>query len=222
MITKAVFEGVRRHLSWVRRKYQLEHSVQNLIVGYRATAYECQFEGCNRLGDYSQAYASTFGRFTYYGEHARINHAAIGRFCSIGSFVSLGLWSHPLDRNVSTHPVFYSDIGQAGGVRWVERSLEKEAEPVAIGHDVWIGDYAMIRGGVTVGNGAVIGAGAVVTGDIPAYAVVGGVPARLIRLRFTEAEISRLQAMAWWNLPDDELRRLLPVFQDLSRLEPPA
>jgi acetyltransferase-like isoleucine patch superfamily enzyme len=188
-----------------------------MVVGYRATALECSFEGCNRLGDYSQAYASKVGRFSYYGSHTRINHASIGRFCSIGSYVSLGLWSHPVGRNVSTHPVFYSSIGQAGGVSWLEQGQEEEWRSVTIGHDVWIGDYAIIRGGNSVGNGAVIGAGAVVTKDIPPYTIVAGVPAKTIRKRFSEEEVAWLEAASWWNLPEDQLRGMVSDFQDLSR-----
>jgi acetyltransferase-like isoleucine patch superfamily enzyme len=217
LFTKATLEGIRRHLSWVRRKYRLEHAVPNMVVGFRAAALECEFEGCNRLGDYSEAYASTFGRFSYYGSHTRINHASVGRFCSIGSYASIGLWSHPVDRNVSSHPIFYSAIGQAGGVRWVEESVQKESQPVKIGHDVWIGDYAMVRGGVSVGNGAVVGAGAMVTRDVPAYAIVGGVPAKVIRMRFSEEEIVRLQAAAWWNIAEDKLRSKISAFADLNR-----
>lgn len=215
--TKSIFEGVRRNLSWARRKYRLEHSVPNMIVGYLATALECEFEGCHRLGDHSQAYASKFGRFTYYGSHTRINHASIGRFCSIGSFVSLGLWSHPVARNVSTHPVFYSAIGQAGGVAWLKAGQVAEAQPVTIGHDVWIGDHAIVRGGVRIGNGAVVGAGAVVTKDIPAYAIVAGSPARIIRMRFSLEEIEQLLQIRWWDFSEERLRALVPVFADFEQ-----
>jgi hypothetical protein len=96
--------------------------------------------------------------------------------------------------------------------------MEEESQAVTIGHDVWLGDYSIIRGGISVGNGAVVGAGAVVTKDVPDYAVVAGVPASILRKRFSEEEIAWLQKFAWWNLSEQQLRALLPVFQDLGDL----
>ena len=81
---------------------------------------------------------------------------------------------------------------------------------VIIGNDVWIGQNAILLSGVTIGNGAVIGAGSVVSKDVPAYAIVGGNPAKFIHYRFTEDQITRLEKIAWWNWPIEEIIISLP------------
>lgn len=122
--------------------------------------------------------------------------------------------SHP-DSWVTSHP-FTHNPGPIGGVRAYLRDINAErfilepferADPfVHIGHDVWIGDQAMIKRGVKVGHGTIIGARAVVTKDVPPYAIVGGVPAKVIRYRFTEEIIERLLASQWWRYGPDVLQ----------------
>ena len=85
--------------------------------------------------------------------------------------------------------------------------------PAVIGNDVWIGSKATVFGGVKVGNGAVIAAGAVVTKDVPPYAIAGGVPAHIIRYRFDEDKINRLEEIAWWNWDDDKIKRNKAFFK---------
>ena len=83
---------------------------------------------------------------------------------------------------------------------------------IIIGHDVWIGAGAMILSGVKIGNGAVIAAGAIVTRDVPAYAVAGGVPAKVIKRRFTPEQIARLEQIQWWNWPIEKIRSKIDLF----------
>ena len=82
-----------------------------------------------------------------------------------------------------------------------------------IGHDVWLGSGAMILSGVTIGHGAVVAAHALVTKDVPPYAIVGGNPARIIRYRFDDRTVSALLASAWWDLPKDQVAGLIPLLQ---------
>jgi acetyltransferase-like isoleucine patch superfamily enzyme len=127
----------------------------------------------------------------------------IGRFCNIAPGVTVGMGEHPLNY-LSTHDFQYSEtfgFGSWPEVRDFKTSvpgIESKPNPV-IGNDVWIGANVTIFKGVTIGDGAVVGAGAVVREDVPPYAIVGGLPAKVIRYRFDEETIQRLLRIQWWN-----------------------
>ncbi|AMK11673.1 CatB-related O-acetyltransferase [Pseudodesulfovibrio indicus] len=138
-------------------------------------------------------------------ERDDVDKLVIGNFCSIGSgatFLMAGNQGHRHDW-ISTYPFHYfSDFSQA------EDGFERKGDTV-IGNDVWIGTEAMIMPGINVGDGAVIAARAMVTKDVPPYAVVGGNPAKTIRYRFAPEEIEMLLELQWWNWPDDLIRERL-------------
>lgn len=120
----------------------------------------------------------------------------VGRYCSVGKELIVRRRDHPLDR-MSTHPAFYDRRIGLLKVDTIPSNLEN---PLTIGNDVWIGDRVLILSGCkSIGNGAVLAAGSVVTRDVPAYAVVGGVPARLIRMRFDQDHIAKLEESNWWE-----------------------
>ncbi len=166
--------------------------------------------------------SSSIGDYSYVGRHSRVVHADIGKFCSIAGEVLLGMGTHTLD-NLSTSPIF-TETKNGTGHKWVDSTEVKPFRKVKVGNDVWIGTRAMIMGGITIGDGAVIGAGSIVTKDVPPYAIVAGVPARVIRYRFQEDEISMVKAQPWWDMPEDFLRSNQSFFQhplssdDLSKL----
>ena len=131
-----------------------------------------------------------------------LHNVSIGRYCSIAAGVWIAPDEHPIDW-LTTSPVSY---GHA--FPWAERMLSRpnvkcgqydHARPVEIGNDVWIGSGAFIKGGVKIGDGAVVAAHAVVVKDVPPYAIVGGVPAKVIRYRFDEATVNELLELKWWN-----------------------
>jgi len=134
------------------------------------------------------------GRGTYLRKDIFVDDCVeIGRYCSIANDVVIGPSNHPIT-NFSTHPISYD----------VNNYPDKDVKTI-IGNDVWIGTRAIIKRGVKIGNGAVIASGAVVTKDVEPYAVVAGVPAKLIKYRFDSETIQELQALEWWNLPKESL-----------------
>lgn len=149
--------------------------------------------------------SSSMQRYSFCGYDCDISRCEIGAFTSIANGVVIGGARHPMEW-VSMSPVFYKGRDSVKR-KFAEHPLPPAAQ-VVIGHDVWIGRSALILPGVTVGNGAVIGAGAVVTKDVPAYAVVVGSPAKVVRYRFSEETITQLEGSKWWELSDEVLARL--------------
>ena len=129
----------------------------------------------------------------------------MGSFCSIGQDVKIGgLGAHKL--GISTHPAFY--LAAPPTARFHCDSNFESFKLVTIGHDVWVGDRAIILDGVSVGTGAIIAAGCVVHKNVPPYAIVGGNPMRVIRYRFSDSEIDQLLRSLWWARPENELRKV--------------
>lgn len=140
---------------------------------------------------------STIGDYVYVGDRTIISNTTIGKFCSIGSDVKIGLGMHPA-HFISTFPAFFSARKQCQ-VTFTDKSYFEENGRNEIGNDVWIGTNAIILGNIKIGDGVIIGAGAVVTKDVDPYCIVGGVPARLIRKRFPDEVIKQLLEFKWWD-----------------------
>ncbi|WP_146260759.1 CatB-related O-acetyltransferase [Breznakibacter xylanolyticus] len=146
------------------------------------------------------------GKHTYIGNNTQIDSCScIGAFCSISSNVKIGMRNHPLDY-ISTSPVFYSSYRN-----WCQKSTfdEKDIKTVIIEDDVLISANVIVLNGVTIGRGAVIGAGSVVTKDVPPYAIIAGIPAKIIRYRFSDDMIQRIELSRWWEKSDEILKSAL-------------
>ncbi len=159
---------------------------------------------------------STFGDYSYAANDANVIYSEIGKFCSIAAFARINPGNHPLERAALHHFTYRSrsyGLADDDDLDFFER---RRASKVTLGHDVWIGHGAIVLPGVKVGIGAAIGAGAVVSKDVPAFSVVAGVPAKIIRYRFDEAARDGLLELAWWDWPRERLAAALPDFRALD------
>jgi acetyltransferase-like isoleucine patch superfamily enzyme len=201
-------------MSDLRSGFLYEEDVQalraricDLALGKHTLYDNATFEPPFRLNHPLQNFRGTIGAFSYC--QSRLGGAQnIGRYCSIASDVHFGGAEHPMPW-ISMSPFSY-DADYIFG-RWLEftgKTYEQHAQlpeshrrfvPIEIGNDVWIGRGGFVRAGVRVGDGAVIGAHAVVTKDVEPFAVVAGNPARVIRRRFSDRLVERIQARRWWD-----------------------
>jgi phosphonate metabolism protein (transferase hexapeptide repeat family) len=156
-----------------------------------------------------------FGDYSYIVNDADIIYATVGRFCSIAAHTRINPGNHPLERVALNHFTYRSSaygLGEddAGFFQW------RRDHHVTLGHDVWIGHGAILLPGVSVGNGAAIGAGAVVSRDVPPFAIVVGVPGRVLRHRFAPEIVAALERIAWWDWSHERLREGMADFRAMS------
>ena len=142
---------------------------------------------------------------------SKIHTIVIGDFCSIARDVSMQEYNHRMDR-LST----YNFGKHLFGGRSVDDAVSKG--PIIVGNDVWIGAKAIILSGVTIGDGAIVAAGSVVTKDVPPFSIVGGNPARVIRYRFSPEIIAQLQTLKWWSWPLEKIKQHPALFTDTLTL----
>lgn len=160
------------------------------------------------------------GRHSYIAEGYMLDNAKIGCFCSIGHNLKVIASTHP-QHYVSTSPIFYlkkwtckeSFVNED---RFTDK-LKTGGYSVILGNDVWIGDNVLIKGGCRIGDGAIVGMGSVVTKDVPPYSIVGGVPAKVIRFRFSEEQINQLLSIRWWDKDDEWIRNHAEYMDDIDK-----
>jgi len=217
-------------MSAIKRKlvnwhYKRKYGKKGLALGKKAYILGSQtvFEGQNHIGERSTFHGS-MGYGSYIGRSSQL-HATIGRYCCISDRVYSITGTHPTKQFVSIHPAFYARQ-QHNELSYVSDNYfeQNRYNPVDgktaiyIGNDVWIGCDVTLLGGIRIGDGAIIAAGAVVTRDVEPYTIVGGVPAKPIRKRFTEEQIAFLQDFRWWDKDQSWIRANSMLFRDIEEL----
>lgn len=211
---------LKRIVSQKRAKIDYKGRVK--IKGNGYIGARCEFHGNNVVSNNACVENVKMGFGSYIGIASNIHHAVIGKYTCIGANVRIIVGQHPTERFVSIHPAFYSTIKQAGFTfvkkqKYQEiRYADDKGSYVVIGNDVWIGSDVKLIGGIKIGDGAVVAAGAVVTKDVPAYAIVGGVPAHIIRYRYSDSQISMLMKLRWWDKNINWIQQNAQLFENIN------
>lgn len=211
---------LKRLMKFIKYKYVFRKKGVKFSITTNFANNNVSCEGMNAFGT-NTSFSGSIGYGSYIGNNSEIN-AVIGRFCSIASDVKVITGTHPSSCFVSTHPAFFS-TNKPSGISYVSENSFNERvvaegcnNSVYIGNDVWIGSDVLILPGLHIGDGAIVGAGAVVTKDVPPYAVAVGVPARVIKYRFSEEEIRELNRIRWWEKDEAWLKMNVKDFGNIN------
>jgi acetyltransferase-like isoleucine patch superfamily enzyme len=190
---------------------------RNAIVSDKARVVDCVLRAYSRVKDYAESVNSELGSYSYIAQFSIVNKSIIGKFCSIGHGSYIGLWEH--NTYVSTHSFYLYET--SGNFVKGYKSYDKDCIVTRIGNDVWIGANVVVLKGVEIGDGAIIGAGAVVTKNIPPYAIAVGNPAKVKKLRFSKKDIEFLLRIKWWDSPRSQLQIMVDegAFYSIDKLK---
>jgi acetyltransferase-like isoleucine patch superfamily enzyme len=168
------------------------------------------FTKFSQIRRFAKLKKTSIGKYSRVNPSCKLSNTTVGNFTAIGYGSDIGLGRHPLNF-VSTHSIFYKKNKLRND--WV-KPIKLLSLPIQIGNDVWIGIKCIILDGVKIGDGAIVGAGSVVTKEVPPYAIVGGAPAKIIKYRFEPDVINRLLEIKWWNLSDEEILEKIEFFRE--------
>ena len=159
----------------------------------------------------AKLYDVQVGKYSRIGVNCQVSSATIGNFTAIGKDTVITVGQHPTNY-LTSHSIFYEKGNWGWHDDWIAPIDFQSDKRVTIGNDVWIGRQCIILDGVTIGDGAIVATGAVVTKDVPPFAIVGGVPAKVLKYKFSQEIIDRLEEIQWWNLPDEKITEVIDLF----------
>lgn len=216
-------------------KFMVKHIVRLVLKKYWSINYQVKikskvifnhktlFQGKNVIGKNVNISNSFIGFGSYVGDNTSLMNCHIGKYCSIASNIRIVIGTHPTKDFVSTHPAFFSlkkqsDFTYVKTQKFSENKYSNGLKDwsVSIGNDVWIGDNVLIMEGATIRDGSIIAAGAIVTKDTEPYGIYGGVPAKLIKKRFTPKEIDTLLKIQWWEWSEEEIIKQSEYFENID------
>ena len=197
-----IYEGVRITDSKIE---------ENCILGDFSRITHSELKGFNKIDRNSLIYYSQFGLCSYIGINSVVMHSEVGKYCSLSWGVTIGPANHDYEY-ISSHDFLYNDF------YGIKSPLEpavynRFSQKTKIGNDVWIGTHSTILNGISVGDGAVIGANSIVTKDVPPYAIVVGNPGRVVGYRFDDEIIEKLIALKWWDFSMDLIKSNFHLFK---------
>ncbi len=169
------------------------------------------FTNVSKLGPFVRLLKSNIGKYTRVSKGCSLLYTTVGNFSSFADNVQFGAGRHPITHG-STSQLFYNRNSLFN--KWVKPIKYEQNRPIKVGNDVWIGSKSLIMGGVTIGDGAVVGSRSLVTKNVPPYAIVGGVPAKIIKYRFDQETIKRLLEIKWWNFTENEIDEHIGFFRE--------
>lgn len=186
------------------------------VIGEGAIVADTSFGAYCEVGQGSRVLNSRFDDYAYCDRLADIANTAVGKFANIAAMTRIGPTDHPMTTGSLHHFLYRSSYYWDDAADDADFFARRAARRTVIGADTWIGHGAIIKPEVTIGLGAIVGAGAVVTRDVPDWTIVVGNPARVLRRRFSEQIGARLQALAWWDWDHARLRAALPDFRSMT------
>lgn len=220
-----LYKVIRNIIRWIYSRWKFRGKV--ILSNNAIVSLNSEFEGMSQIFS-NVRFHGKLGYGSYIGNHCSLS-ADIGRFASIAPYVRCNSGTHPYSFPfATTAPCFFSLNSHAqNGSTFATEQLYDEFSlydrenkiAVKIGSDCWIGQGAFIVGGITIGNGAVVLAHAVVTKDVPDYAIVGGVPAKIIRYRYDDETIKFLQKIKWWNNNPEWFKKNWRLLSDIENLK---
>lgn len=189
------YKGKAKVSPWIRGLQNFTFKGENIVP-----------EFCVSAGKATIGYRTTLGVHNFLG-----GTIEIGKYCQIGGYVAFHASNHPIN-----YPTTYINSSFFNG----DLVKLKEDNPIKLGNDIWVGHAVIVLSGVTVGDGAILAAGAVVTKDVAPYTIVGGNPAKPIRKRFSDKIINELLELKWWDMTEEELEKVKPLFlTDLTKVD---